>query len=160
VGSLIHDLPRSGFPLHGVDPSCHGVAVAPFVLSELLVFSNGLRYKLRMMGIELDGLTRVYVDNEAVANCSVPSTTSSKKHYSICYHRVRECIASGMVRVGRIDGKNNLADLFTKHLSYDRRCTLLEDMIIVEQLKDPDHMLSICRVNVQRDRKRKIDCRG
>ena len=38
----------------------------------------------------------------------------NKRHDAICYHKVREAQAAGILRVGRIPGEFNLADLFTK----------------------------------------------
>ena len=45
---------------------------------------------------------------------SVPSSVLSKRHNAICYHRVREAHAAGIIRIGWIEGKYNIADLFTK----------------------------------------------
>ena len=50
---------------------------------------HALRYKLRMMGIPLDGETNVFCDNQAVViNSSFPESQLKKKHLSICYHIV------------------------------------------------------------------------
>jgi hypothetical protein len=58
--------------------------VAMRVATELI---EGLRYKLRMFGIPIDGPTDVLCDNQSVVtNSSVPESTLSKKHNSICYH--------------------------------------------------------------------------
>ena len=48
---------------------------------------EGLRYKLRMFGIPIDGAANVYCDNEAVyKNTSIPESVLKKKHHSIAYH--------------------------------------------------------------------------
>jgi hypothetical protein len=39
-----------------------------------------------------------------------------KKHNSIAYHRTREAVAAGTIRVTKEDGKTNLADVVTKLL--------------------------------------------
>jgi hypothetical protein len=39
-----------------------------------------------------------------------------KKHNSIAYHRAREAVAAGTIRVTKEDGKTNLADVLTKLL--------------------------------------------
>jgi hypothetical protein len=39
-----------------------------------------------------------------------------KKHNAICFQKVRESAAAGTVRLAKIDGMENLADLFTKVL--------------------------------------------
>ena len=89
--------------------------------SEIVALKNaielieGLRYKLRMMGIEVDGPTNIYCDNEAVTkNCSIPESTLKKKHHSIAYHRNREAVAAGTCRIAKEDSATNLADVFTK----------------------------------------------
>ena len=76
---------------------------------------EGLRYKLRMMGIEVDGPTNVFCDNESVVmNTTRPESTLKKKHNAIAYHRTREAQAAGIIRIAKEDGETNLADLFTK----------------------------------------------
>ena len=78
---------------------------------------EGLRYKLRMMGIEVGGPTNLFCDNEAVVtNSTKPESTLKKKHNAIAYHRVREALAAGIARVAKEDGLTNLADGLTKCL--------------------------------------------
>jgi len=78
---------------------------------------EGLRYKLRMMGVEVDGPTNVFCDNEAVVkNTTKPESTLKKKHNAIAYHRVRESQAAGVIRIAKEDGETNLADILTKCL--------------------------------------------
>ena len=79
--------------------------------------TEALRYKLRMFGIPLDGPTNVFCDNEAVTNnATILESTLKKKHNSIAYHRTREVVAAGMIRVTKEDGTTNLADVLTKLL--------------------------------------------
>jgi hypothetical protein len=76
---------------------------------------EGLRYKLRMMGVEIDGPTSVFCDNASVVqNSSNPESTLKKKHNAIAYHRVREAIAAGTIQLAKEDGQTNLADILTK----------------------------------------------
>jgi hypothetical protein len=78
---------------------------------------EALRYKLRMFGVPIDGPGDVYCDNQSVVeSSSLPQRTLQKKHNAICFHKVREAAAMGMIRVAKIDGTENLADLFTKVL--------------------------------------------
>ena len=54
-------------------------------------YLRGLRYKLRMMGIPVDGPAYIYGDNQSVlANTTIPDSTLKKKSQSIAYHFVRE----------------------------------------------------------------------
>jgi hypothetical protein len=79
---------------------------------------RGLRYKLRMKGVPLEGPTFIYGDNMSVINnSSKPESTLKKKSNSICYHAVREAVAMGECGVGHIRTHYNFADLLTKMLS-------------------------------------------
>jgi hypothetical protein len=87
---------------------------------------EGLRYKLRMFGIPINGPTDVLCDNQSVVtNSSVPESTLNKKHNVICYHRVREACAAEMIRIAKEDTNTNLADVFTKLLPGPQRRFLL-----------------------------------
>ena len=44
----------------------------------------------------------------------VDTSVLNKRHNAICYHRVREAQAAGIMQVGWIEGEKNVADLFTK----------------------------------------------
>ena len=59
--------------------------------------------------------------NAVVNNTQKPDSVLSKKHLSICYHRVREAVARLVARVGKIESSRNLADLFTKCLPTSTR---------------------------------------
>ena len=82
---------------------------------------EGLRYKLRMFGVPLDGPTNIFCNNEAaVKNVTNPESTLKRKHNSIAYHRAREAIADGTIRVAKEEGETNLRDLLTKLLNGPR----------------------------------------
>jgi len=90
-----------------------------------------LRYKLRMFGIPIAGPTIVLCDNRSVvSNASRPESTLKKRHNSICYHRVREAAAAGYIVVSWIEGKDNIADVFTKTTNTsDQRKHCLRQML-------------------------------
>ena len=76
---------------------------------------EGLRYKLRMMGIGMDGHAHVRVDNMSVVhNSSLPESTLKKKSNSIAYHYVRSKVAAGIARIAYEPTGSNLADMLTK----------------------------------------------
>ena len=52
---------------------------------------HGLRYKLRMMGVPIDGPLLVYCDNlSVIKNSQTPKSQLKKKNNAICYNTVRE----------------------------------------------------------------------
>jgi hypothetical protein len=76
---------------------------------------QGLRYKLRMMGVNIDGPTRMRIDNMSVVqNTTQPESTLKKKSNSIAYHYVRECVAANIIKIQYIPTEDNLADMLTK----------------------------------------------
>ncbi len=88
---------------------------------------EGLRYKLRMFGIPIEGPTDIFCDNEAVTkNCGIPESTLKKKHHSIAYHRNREAVAAGTVRIAKEPTETNLADVFTKLMAAVKRDGLFD----------------------------------
>lgn len=79
---------------------------------ELLI---GLRYKVRMMGIPLDGYAHVKVDNMSVVkNTSVPESQLKKKSNSVAYHFVRQMTAADIARISYEPSETNIADMLTK----------------------------------------------
>jgi hypothetical protein len=78
---------------------------------------EGLRYKLRMMGVPLIGTTAVFCDNQsAVKNLTGPEAVLKKRHNAIAYHRAREVQAAGIIKVAWENGEMNIADLLTKFM--------------------------------------------
>jgi len=96
-------------------------------LRQAIDLVEGLRYKLRMMGVPIDDSTAIYCDNEAVVrSTTAPESTLKKKHNAICYHRAREAQASGHVRLAKILGTENRADPFTKVTVGEHRTYLMK----------------------------------
>ena len=80
-------------------------------------YLRGLRYKLRMMGIPVNGLCYIQGDNKSVlANTTEPGSTLKKKSQSIAYHFVREGVAKDEWRTSYVNTHDNEADLLTKQL--------------------------------------------
>ena len=76
---------------------------------------EGLCYKLRMMGVPLEGPTHILADNMSVVhNCSNPNSQLKKKSNSIAYHYVRERVAVGVCYISYVPSADNLADMLTK----------------------------------------------
>jgi hypothetical protein len=91
---------------------------------------EALRYKLRMFGIPIDGPANVFCDNKSVVtNSTIPDSTLKKKHNSIAYHRVREAVASGTLRIAKVLSKSNNADLLTKPLPGPELCSMIGSIL-------------------------------
>lgn len=76
-----------------------------------------MRYKLRMLGVPVDGAVTMHGDNMSVIqSTSVPSASLKKKHHAIAWHRVREAVASGVVDLIHCRSEDNLSDALTKGL--------------------------------------------
>jgi hypothetical protein len=88
--------------------------IALKIATEML---DAFRYKLRMFGIPIDRPSNVFCDNQSVVtNSTVPESTLKKKHNAIAYHRVRESVAAGAIRIAYVQSKSNNADILTKPL--------------------------------------------
>lgn len=55
---------------------------------------EALRYKLRMMGIPIEGPCNVFCDNQSlVITAQRPESTLKKKHNTLHWHHIREAVA-------------------------------------------------------------------
>ena len=91
---------------------------------------RGVRYKLRMMGVEIAGPTYIYGDNMSVIhNTSKPEFVLKKKSNSICYHFGREAVAMGECLTTHVPTLLNWADLLTKALSEKKRRVLVSGVL-------------------------------
>ena len=91
---------------------------------------TALRHKLRTFGIPVLESTSVFCDNGSVVNStSDPTGRLGKKHLAICWHKIRECCAQGVIRIAKIAGEDNTADLFTKILDTPRRTLLIQRLL-------------------------------
>ena len=78
-----------------------------------------LRTSLRYLGVEVNGSTYMFGDNESVVKSStIPTSALSKRHNALSYHRVREAIAAGIIRFFHIKGTDNPADILSKHCGH------------------------------------------
>jgi len=76
---------------------------------------EGLRYKLRMMGVPINGPCNVKADNMSmVRNSSIPESQLKKKSNSIAYHYVSERAAAGVVIINYEPTGSNVMDMLTK----------------------------------------------
>ena len=85
-------------------------------------YIRGLRYKLRMMGIPVEGPTCIYGDNQSgLLNTTIPDSTLKKKSQSIAYHFVCEGVARDEWRTSYVNTHDNEADLLTMQLPHGEK---------------------------------------
>ena len=101
-------------------------------MKQLCAYLCGLRYKLRMMGVPVDGPTYIYGDNMSVVNnTSKPESTLKRKSNSVCYHYhfVREDVVKKECLTTWIPTLKNWADLLTKVLHGRKRRALVQGVL-------------------------------
>jgi hypothetical protein len=102
-------------------------------------YLRGLRYKLRMMGIPINGPAYIFGDNQSVlANTTNPGSQLKKKSNAICYHFVREGVARKEWITTYIKSEHNVADLLTKPLPSGEKRFYFVRMILT-YLDDGDY---------------------
>ena len=85
-----------------------------------------LRYKHRMFGVQINGSTDMFCENEAVyKNASIPESQLQKKHHSIAYHMIRESIESGAYQIDKETQRTTWRKNFIQVLPRPRRELLL-----------------------------------
>ena len=76
---------------------------------------RGIRYKIRMMGVQISGPTYIYGDNMSVIhNTQRPESTLRNNSNSICTHAVCELVAMVESLTVHIPTAENCAELATK----------------------------------------------
>ena len=65
--------------------------------------NEALRYKLRMMGVPVEGPTNCFCDNQSVVkNATIPQSSLLKKHNMVAYHKVRDAMGAARVANGKL----------------------------------------------------------
>ena len=85
---------------------------------------------LRIIGVNMEESTLLLGDNKSVVlNTPMPSSVLKKKHCVVSYHRIREAVASGIVKFSHIDSVDNYSDMLTKHLSANAFHRLIKPLL-------------------------------
>ena len=94
-------------------------------------YLQGIRYKLRMMVIPVEGTSYILGDNQSVlSNTSIPESTLKKKSPIIAYHMIREGAAKDKWRTNYVNTNDNDAELLTKKLpSGEKRKGFLRQLL-------------------------------
>jgi len=92
-----------------------------------------LRNTLRYLGVPIREKSYVFGDNESVVK-SVTKVEAKlhKRHNMLSFHFVREAIARGFIHFTHIPGKENPADIMSKHWGYSDVWPLLKAMLFWE----------------------------
>ena len=91
---------------------------------------HGLRYKLRMMGVPIDGPAYIFSDNMSMKfNTYRPESQLKNKSNSICYHAVWEAVSMGEFITTHIPTLLNYADLLTKVLHGQKRHNVVNGIL-------------------------------
>ena len=81
---------------------------------------EGVHYRrlLTATGIPQHSPITVFDDNQSAINLTnAPSVTKHSHHINVRYHLIRDYTAQGILRMVKVPGTDNPADLFTKTLS-------------------------------------------
>lgn len=106
-----------------VESSTFGSEFVALKLATEQIISS--RYKLMMFGIPIDGFANIFCDNKSVfLNASVAESRLNKKHNLVCLHRVRECVAAGILMPFKVDTNYNLLDILTNSSNSVKRVAL------------------------------------
>ena len=89
-----------------------------------------IRTSLCYLGVPISGPTYMFGDNQAVVtNSTIPHSVLHKRHYALSYHRVREAIVADIIRFYHIDGKENPADVLSKHNGFQQFWPLIKPIL-------------------------------
>ena len=89
-----------------------------------------LRTTLRYLGVPIINKSYMFGDNQSVVtNSTIPHSSLNKRHNALSYHRVREMIAAKIMGYYWVDGKNNPADIVSKHWGYPQVWHMLKSLL-------------------------------
>ena len=89
-----------------------------------------LRNSLRYLGVPVLGCSFMFGDNKSVVDSSsVPNAKLHKRHVILSFHRVRQAVASKMIKFFHISGPANPADILSKHWGYSQIWDILKPIL-------------------------------
>ena len=78
-----------------------------------------LHFTLHYLAVPLDRPFFMFGDNQfVITNSTLPHSSLDKHWYAFAYHKVRETIATGMLKFYYINSKCNPANVLTKNTNY------------------------------------------
>ena len=107
--------------------TCGSEFVAARTCTEQII---DIRNTLRYLGVPLREQCFMFGDNESVVNsASIPHAKLHKRHIALSFHRVRESIAAGVMTFRFLAGKDNPADILSKHWGYQQVWNILQPIL-------------------------------
>jgi hypothetical protein len=89
-----------------------------------------LRNTLRYLGVPIREQSYMFGDNKSVTDSSSQVHAKlHKRHNMLSFHRVREAIASGVIKFNFIPGELNPSDILSKHWGYNQVWNLLRTLL-------------------------------
>jgi hypothetical protein len=125
-------------PIHWLS-KCQSVTAGSSAEAEIYATDECVKFLLELVQIlEFLGVKDIFMptvntsynDNMACVNWSKCSTTKGLRHIQMMENRVRESILSNFVTIKHIDGKFNLADIFTKEMKDTSHFVVLRDLMM------------------------------
>jgi hypothetical protein len=104
-----------------------------YTTNECVKFLLELSQILEFLGVKdvfMPGVNVIYNDNQACVNWSKSTTSKGLRHIQMRENHVRENIAKEFVCIQHIDGKLNLADIFTKEMKDTAHFVALHDLLM------------------------------
>jgi hypothetical protein len=84
-----------------------------------------IRTTLCYLGVPIERPTYMFGDNESVVtSATIPHSSLTERHNTLSYHRVREAVASGILKFYQLNDKDNPSDV-VEDWSSDRRGCLM-----------------------------------
>ena len=89
-----------------------------------------MQFTLKSMGVPVEEPCWMLGDNQSVVTSStIPHSQLNKRWLALSYHRVRACIAHGIIKFCHVDTKNNTSDICTKATPWTTMWPLVEPML-------------------------------
>jgi len=87
-----------------VETSRYGAELVAGRLATEMAIEFRYIYIFRMLGVPIDGPVILLGDNKGmIKNTLIMSLSQlNKKHNAIAYHRVRECVAADIIKIGHV----------------------------------------------------------
>jgi hypothetical protein len=116
-----------------------------------------IRTSLRYLGVPIKSASYMFGDNQSVVtNATIPQSVLSKRHNALAYHRVREAITAKILRYHYIPGKQNPADVLSKHSGFQEFWPLVKPLLFWQG----DTTQCISKSEVNDARLTKGECHG